>query len=131
MSQFEREQRYRVLNLSDVKGALTTDELFDLNKLSQKVADYRQSLGKEPLQCVCPESDWPIYEDVWDMVQRLAEGRPQRVDQLKTTNAQLLAALKKTDAMLSKGIFNCTIKELRDEERTRKTAITNANQRGE
>lgn len=93
MSQFEREERYRVLKIKDVEAALTSNEIELLNRLSHKVADYRQGWEKDYLECVAVESDWPIYEQVWEMVQRMAEGETQRIDLLEAKIQELQRSL--------------------------------------
>lgn len=82
MSEFKRENRYWVLKLSDVEH-LYYKEQNKLIRLCNIVKSSRLERGKPKLECVVVESDWPIYEQVWDMVQRLAEGREQEIDALK------------------------------------------------
>lgn len=103
MSEFKREQRYAVLKLKDVNEALNKNEIYTLNILSHKVAKHREAIGKPPLECVCPESDWPIYEEVWDMVQRLAEGREQKTKQLQKENTYLREEVENYRSTLSEG----------------------------
>ena len=43
-----------------------------LNRISRDIANSRTDDEKPPLECVVVESDWPIYEQVWDMVKGLA-----------------------------------------------------------
>jgi hypothetical protein len=75
MSDFER---YIVIKKSDLWRGDThyqSDEAVLREFLAQEDIPTRES--------VVVEADWPIYEEVWDMVQRQAEGRPQRVVELE------------------------------------------------
>lgn len=58
MSNFQREERYIVLKLSD----LTEDEY-------NHIEDYIEKCVIERRECVVVESDWPIYEQVWNMIE--------------------------------------------------------------
>lgn len=58
MSNFQREELYIVLKLSD----LTEDEY-------NHIEDYIEKCMIERRECVVVESDWPIYEQVWDMIE--------------------------------------------------------------
>lgn len=69
MNDFKRENRYTVLKISDVGQALDADECTILIELEEKVALYRERVGKTPLECVVIESKWPEYETVWGIVE--------------------------------------------------------------
>lgn len=71
-ARFEREPRYVVMKLSDVSAALSNSELKQLDELMMKVAQFRLKQGKEPLECVVVEADWPIYEATWDALEQMA-----------------------------------------------------------
>lgn len=60
MSSFKREERYIVLKLSD----LTDDEY-------SHIEDYLEKCMIERRECVVVEADWPIYEDVWNMIENI------------------------------------------------------------
>lgn len=103
MSEFKRENRYWVLKLSDVEH-LHYKEQNKLIRLCNIVASSRFKRGKPKLECVVIESDWPIYESAWDMVQRYTEGQAQRIDgfqrRIEKQNAKILRledALDKRD----------------------------------
>lgn len=72
MSNFKREERYIVVKLAridaETEGALR---------------EHLDSWQIPTEECVVVEHDWPIYEQTWDAVQRLAEGRPQEEDELR------------------------------------------------
>lgn len=65
----ERENRYLVLKLKDIDNALTETELSILILLSQKVDHYRTEIGKEWLNAVVVESDWPEFEPTWKAIE--------------------------------------------------------------
>lgn len=62
MSSFQREERYIVLKLSD----LTEDEF-------NHIDDYIENHLIERRECVVVESDWPIYGQVWDMIEQMED----------------------------------------------------------
>lgn len=72
---FEREKRYVVVKINDINAAGCTQQERDaFNVLCDKVALYRASIGKSPLECVVVERDWPEYEPTWAAIQRRMEG---------------------------------------------------------
>lgn len=74
---FVREDRYAVLKLKDVRGALTDSEITELRRMLVRVEMYRRSIGKPPLRCAVIEEDWPEYEAVWSAIERrVAGGEP-------------------------------------------------------
>ena len=64
----EREMRYIVVKYKDVAAHLSGDEAVALIELVKKVEKGREVAGKQPLECVCVESDWPEYDEVWTMI---------------------------------------------------------------
>lgn len=66
---FERENRYTVLKNCDVTEALDADETERLIYLLGRVDEYREEVGKMPLECVVVESDWPEYETTWAAIE--------------------------------------------------------------
>ena len=69
----EREARYYVYKISDVKAALkvgrltNTDEQYLLNLL-ETLNTQRYVTDNKPLETVVVERDWPEYELVWKMI---------------------------------------------------------------
>ena len=66
-------------------------------------------------ECVVVASDWPIYEEVWEQVERLVEKRPSLKEEINTLKTKILNAaikeqeleeriedLKKTNKLLEK-----------------------------
>ena len=72
----EREMRYIVVKYKDVAAHLSGDEAVALIELVKKVEKGRADAGKPPLECVCVESDWPEYHDVWTMIAARVDGVP-------------------------------------------------------
>ena len=70
---FERERRYVVFKLKDLKAYVPEAVLDELNTLLEEVGTYidagRAMNGKQPFQAAVVESDWPEYETVWDMIE--------------------------------------------------------------
>jgi len=67
MSEFKREHdRYIVIKRKDL-----------LKHQAEDIGTYIDGENIRTRECVVVESDWPIYETVWGMVQRLAEGKTQ------------------------------------------------------
>jgi len=98
MSKFKQENRYVVLKTTDIDGTLTSYEKNTLKAICLHIEARRKHAGKSVLECVVVESDWPIYEQTWDEVQRLVEGRASKTeDQQKE-----IAALKNDVDMLPK-----------------------------
>lgn len=87
MSKFKREGRYIVLKAA----RMDNDELSALE-------NFIDSYQLPTEQCVVVEHDWPIYEETWDNVQRLAEGRPSVREELQ---AQLEAATNESAHLLT------------------------------
>jgi hypothetical protein len=81
MASFKREDRYLVIKLKGLTDAQMVN-----------IGATLKDCEVETVECVVVEHDWPIYEQTWDAVQRLAEGRPQRVDELEAEIERLRSA---------------------------------------
>lgn len=68
---FKREERYIVFKVSDLGNSLKGDEI---RKLAQEYAEHRKQRGKEPLECVVVEKDWPEYEPTWQAIEARVTG---------------------------------------------------------
>ena len=66
----KREIRYMILKIKDVNDALNNEERQCLEELFGKVDAYRYTTGKDDLECVVVERDWPEYEKVWHMIEK-------------------------------------------------------------
>lgn len=63
---FVREPRYVVLKVTDMAAAQLTDtERAAFNAVCDKVSRARICRGKDGLECVVVEKDWPEYEPTW------------------------------------------------------------------
>ena len=69
MHKFQREERYTVLKVSDIQDYLSVAEVEELIQLEQKINHSRKIAGKEPLQCVVVEHDWPEFEPTWQAIE--------------------------------------------------------------
>ncbi len=75
MSDFRKEDRYRVFKLSDIEAAKQrhphdADDIEGaLLLLHYVTAQARLKAGKEPLTCCVLESDWRCYDEVWALVE--------------------------------------------------------------
>lgn len=70
-----REDRYIVLKIKDMELAdLSVMELAMLDAICTKLRKARQKAGKEPLEAIVVERDWPEYEAVWAMIQKRVDG---------------------------------------------------------
>lgn len=87
MSEFKRENRYIVLKIS----RLHVEELLSLK-------DFIDSYQLTTEDCAVVEHDWPIYDETWENIQRLAEGRPSVREELQ---AQLEAATNESAHLLT------------------------------
>jgi len=74
MPDFEREDRYLVLKRSDIEKYLPDDQKKLLYFVAGNIRDDRTLDGKEPLQCVVVEHDWPEYETTWAAIERRVTG---------------------------------------------------------
>lgn len=86
MAEFKREERYVVVKLKDID-----------DETQQELRDWLKSWQVPTCECVVVESDWPIYEQTWDAVQRLAEGRPQRAEELEAERDALAKRINDED----------------------------------
>lgn len=64
----QREQRYLVVKYKDMAAYLSDEDAVALIELVKKVDAGRRAEGKQAVECVCVESDWPEYEEVWAMI---------------------------------------------------------------
>lgn len=97
MSEFKKEERYVVLKLKHM-----TDQ--ERNVLNYDVLG-RLRFSQYQTECVVVESGWSIYEQTWDAVQRLTEGRTQRIEELE----QRLAEAQNTVNALREGYAACLV----------------------
>ena len=65
---FVMEHRYVVIKISDIVDSISPNEVAALKSIMEKISIHRAKCGKIPLECVVVESDWVVYDKVWDMV---------------------------------------------------------------
>lgn len=70
---FKREPRYFVFKISDVRKHLSRDKFELVGSIAEKLNAGRAVEGKVPLDAVVVESDWPEYEQVWQMIEARAK----------------------------------------------------------
>ena len=70
-TEFQREERYVVFKVSDLGNSLKGDEI---RRLAREYAEQRRLKGKEPLECVVVEKDWPEYEPTWKAIEARVTG---------------------------------------------------------
>lgn len=66
----QRENRYIVLKNKDIAAYLTDGERQQLDDLCRKINRHRLMEGKEVVQCVVAEHDWPEYELTWAAIEQ-------------------------------------------------------------
>jgi len=66
----QRENRYTVLKNKDIAAYLTDEEKNLLDDLCRKINRHRLLEGKEIVQGVFVENDWPECEQVWGMIEK-------------------------------------------------------------
>lgn len=71
----ERENRYLVIKCKDAIEALTVEQREALSSIAIAVTAHRLNNGKQPLDAVVVESDWPEYEQVWGMIEARVKGK--------------------------------------------------------
>lgn len=67
---FKRESRYTVLKVSDIQEYLTIEEIVELIQIEKKINHNRKIAGKEPVEAVVVEHDWPEYEPTWKAIEK-------------------------------------------------------------
>lgn len=72
MAEFKRELRYVVLKVKDIEH-LSLENRKHLIGICDQMKIIRADRGKEEMQCVVVEHDWPEYEYVWGLIQHRME----------------------------------------------------------
>jgi hypothetical protein len=67
---FERQERYTVFKKKDIVEFLTAADRQTIEKIKEKLHRKRLAAGKKPLECVIVECDWPMYDEVWRMIEK-------------------------------------------------------------
>lgn len=72
--QFNREERYYVLKISDMRKYLSIEKQEVVRSIAEKLNAGRIVDKKNVLQAVVIESDWPEYDAVWQMIEARMAG---------------------------------------------------------
>lgn len=94
MSEFKKEFRYLVFKIKDVDLYLTEQEKDSLLCIADELAVCRADAGKNPLQCVVVEDDWPEYDIVWKMIQDRIERKRPEIEDIRSRVTRLEESLK-------------------------------------
>lgn len=71
----EREDKYLVIKRADAEKHLTDEAKHELASIAEAVYIARTRADeKQPLKCVVVESDWPMYEAVWKLIEAWVDG---------------------------------------------------------
>lgn len=103
MSEFNRENRYLVLKIKDISEALNSQQISDLNHCVSAVNGCRQRKGKGPLQAVVVESDWPIYEYVWGLIESMSADHFPYTTEMVPGGLWQLVPMEPTEEMVNSG----------------------------
>lgn len=77
--EFKRENKYLVLKIDDINKYLSDEQQLKLDCLVTKIRLGRLHEGKHDQQYVCIAADWPMYEQVWAMVQTFVESGEEEI----------------------------------------------------
>lgn len=97
----ERENKYLVAKWADIEAFLTDEQQLKLSALMTRIEVHRLQGGKQPQHYVVTAADWPMYEDVW----KLIEGFVDTGEYASPFNE--LAALRKEAEELREQTCNC------------------------
>lgn len=92
--EFKKEDRYLVIKRSDIELFMTGAGKNELYRFAAIIESGRVREKKTPLECVVVESDWPIYNDVWKMVEATANKQPTELELLRKERDELVAVFK-------------------------------------
>lgn len=71
---FVREQRYVVLKKRDVDKYLSDNQKIELRKITESIRKNRLNQCRPELECAVIESDWPIYDQAWNLIEDFFDG---------------------------------------------------------
>ena len=117
------EHRYLTLKLADVKKYLTRDQQEQLEDLANAVADGRNADGKQQVEGIFIERDWPEYQSASAVLYNrisgkdIYKGHPNLADMMSTHVDSLITILERVaaeDVEEDTGYLNHEIRALRD-----------------
>lgn len=98
------EHRYMTLKLTDVKKYLTRDQQEQLEDLSNAIADGRKVEGKQQVEGIYIERDWPEYQSASAALYNrisgkdIYKGHPNLADMVSTHVDSLINILERVKA---------------------------------
>lgn len=98
------EHRYMTLKLADVKKYLTRDQQEQLEDLSNAIADGRKADGKQQVEGIFIERDWPEYQSASAALYNrisgkdIYKGHPNLADMVSTHVDSLINILERVKA---------------------------------
>lgn len=117
----KREVRYAVIKYSDM-GSLPPEDHQKLIELLAKVEQSRTDAGKQPLECVVVEKDWPEYNGTWKAIENRVDGKfhftSSEIEKLQQCPEAIDIVMDIHDCWICEGEamgFNCTGNETRKE----------------
>lgn len=84
-----RYNKYLVIKIADIEKYLSDEKQLKLNALVTCIRVGRVKDGKQDQQYVCVAADWPMYEQVWKMIEAFVDGKPSEIDNLQRQIATL------------------------------------------
>ena len=109
----ERYNKYLVLKIADIEKYLSDEKQLKLDALVTCIRVGRLNDGKRDQEYVCVAADWPMYEQVWGMVEAFVDGKPNEIEQLTAKVAELEAEKKELQALLD--FDNARLDQIEDE----------------
>ena len=85
----ERYNKYLVLKIADIEKYLSDEKQLKLDALVTCIRVGRLNDGKRDQEYVCVAGGWPMYEQVWGMVEAFVDGKPNEIEQLQAKVAEL------------------------------------------
>jgi len=78
---FQRIEKYLVLNKNDISSYLSPEQLLDLESIIRKINYCRNLEDKdESPHYVVVKNTWPMYEEVWDMIEKWLDYEHEKYD---------------------------------------------------
>ena len=76
--------KYLVLKIADIDKYLSDEKQLKLDAIVTCIRVGRLNDGKCDQEYVCVAADWPMYEQVWGLVEAFVDGKPNAIEQLQT-----------------------------------------------
>lgn len=79
----KREDKYLVIKRADIGNYLTHTERSEIRRIENKIRQCRIASGKADTKYVCVADSWPMYEQVWGLIESWVDKTDDRIQQLK------------------------------------------------